>query len=93
MLLRNLAVSVREKITDKYDYFDASDAAGEPADLDKVFGTPEDVGCRWDSGRERKRARQRCWKSFYRRPSSAWCWAALCPDRHRPFDHLRPLAS
>jgi branched-chain amino acid transport system substrate-binding protein len=47
MLVRNLAVSVKEKITDKWDYFDVKATLPEnPADLDKVFGTQEDVGCK-----------------------------------------------
>jgi branched-chain amino acid transport system substrate-binding protein len=47
MLLRNLAVSVKEKITDKWDYFDVKATLPENiADLDKVFGTAEDVGCK-----------------------------------------------
>jgi branched-chain amino acid transport system substrate-binding protein len=47
MELRNLVVQVKDKITDKYDYFDVKAALPEnPADLDKVFGTPEEVGCK-----------------------------------------------
>jgi branched-chain amino acid transport system substrate-binding protein len=47
MQLRNLAVSVKPKITDKWDYFDVKAALPEnPADLDKVFGSPEEVGCK-----------------------------------------------
>ena len=47
MQLRNLVVQVKEKITDKWDYFDVKAALPEnPADLDKVFGTPEEVGCK-----------------------------------------------
>jgi branched-chain amino acid transport system substrate-binding protein len=47
MELRNLVVSVKDKITDKWDYFDVKAALPEnPADLDKVFGTPEEVGCK-----------------------------------------------
>src|SRR3984885_4510417 len=45
MELRNLVVQVKEKITDKWDYFDVKASLPEnPADLDKVFGTPEEVG-------------------------------------------------
>ena len=41
MLLRNLVVSVKPKITDKWDYFDVKAALPEnPAELEKVFGTP-----------------------------------------------------
>ncbi len=47
MLARNLAVSVKEKITDKWDFFDVKTTLPEnPADLDKVFGSPEEVGCK-----------------------------------------------
>jgi branched-chain amino acid transport system substrate-binding protein len=47
MLVRNLAVAVKPKITDKWDYFDVKATLPEnPADLDKVFGTPEEVGCK-----------------------------------------------
>jgi branched-chain amino acid transport system substrate-binding protein len=47
MLLRNLAVTVKPKITDKWDYFNVVAALPEnPADLDKVFGTQEEVGCK-----------------------------------------------
>jgi branched-chain amino acid transport system substrate-binding protein len=47
MLVRNLAVSVKDKITDKWDYFDVKATLPENvADLDKVFGTQEDVGCK-----------------------------------------------
>jgi branched-chain amino acid transport system substrate-binding protein len=47
MLVRNLAVAVKPQITDKWDYFDVKATLPEnPADLDKVFGTPEQVGCK-----------------------------------------------
>jgi branched-chain amino acid transport system substrate-binding protein len=47
MELRNLVVQVKDKITDKWDYFDVKAALPEnPADLEKVFGTPEEVGCK-----------------------------------------------
>ncbi len=47
MLARNLAVSVKDKITDKWDYFDVKVTLPENvADLDKVFGTPEEIGCK-----------------------------------------------
>ncbi|MGE0419005.1 MAG: ABC transporter substrate-binding protein [Acetobacteraceae bacterium] len=47
MLVRNLAVSVKDKITDKWDYFDVkATLPANPADLDKVFGTQEEVGCK-----------------------------------------------
>jgi branched-chain amino acid transport system substrate-binding protein len=46
MLLQNLAVSVKDKITDKWDYFDVKATLPENvADLDKVFGTPAEIGC------------------------------------------------
>jgi branched-chain amino acid transport system substrate-binding protein len=46
MLVQNLAVSVKDKITDKWDYFDVKATLPEnPADLEKVFGTPAEVGC------------------------------------------------
>ena len=47
MLLRNLAVTVKPKITDKWDYFDvAATLPADPADLDKVFDTQEEIGCK-----------------------------------------------
>lgn len=47
MLLRNLVVEVKDNITDQWDYFDVKAALPkDAADLDKVFGTPEEVGCR-----------------------------------------------
>jgi branched-chain amino acid transport system substrate-binding protein len=47
MLVRNLAVSVKEKITDKWDYFDVKATLQENvADLDKVFGSQEEIGCK-----------------------------------------------
>src|SRR5580692_491762 len=47
MELRNLVVQVKDKITDKWDYFDVKAALPEnPADLENVFGSPEEVGCK-----------------------------------------------
>lgn len=47
MLVRNLAVSVKDKITDQWDYFDVKATLPEnPADLDRVFGTPDEIGCK-----------------------------------------------
>lgn len=47
MQLRNLVVQVKDKIVDKWDYFDVKASLPEnPADLDKVFGTQEEVGCK-----------------------------------------------
>jgi branched-chain amino acid transport system substrate-binding protein len=47
MLVQNLAVSVKDKITDKWDYFDVKATLPENiSDLDKVFGTPEEIGCK-----------------------------------------------
>ncbi|HEY8289349.1 MAG TPA: ABC transporter substrate-binding protein [Acetobacteraceae bacterium] len=47
MLLRNLVVQVKDKIPNKWDYFDVKAALPEnPADLEKVFGTPEEIGCK-----------------------------------------------
>src|SRR5690348_10433671 len=47
MLVRNLAVTVKEKITDRWDYFDVDAMLPEDiADLDKVFGTQEEIGCK-----------------------------------------------
>lgn len=47
MLVRNLAVSVKDKITDQWDYFDVKATLPEnPADIDQVFGTQEEIGCK-----------------------------------------------
>jgi branched-chain amino acid transport system substrate-binding protein len=47
MLVRNLAVTVKDKITDQWDYFDVAATLPEnPADVDKVFGTQEEIGCK-----------------------------------------------
>jgi branched-chain amino acid transport system substrate-binding protein len=47
MLLRNLVVQVKDNIPDQWDYFDVKAALPkDAADLDKVFGTPEEVGCK-----------------------------------------------
>jgi branched-chain amino acid transport system substrate-binding protein len=47
MLVRNLAVSVKPTITDKWDYFDVKATLPEnPSDIDKVFGSQEEVGCK-----------------------------------------------
>ena len=47
MLVRNLAVTVKEKITDKWDYFDVKATLRENvADLQKVFGSEEEIGCK-----------------------------------------------
>jgi branched-chain amino acid transport system substrate-binding protein len=47
MLVRNLAVAVKPKITEKWDYFDVKATLPQnPADLDKVFGTQEEIGCK-----------------------------------------------
>lgn len=47
MLLKNLAVTVKPKITDKWDYFDVKATLPEKTeDLDKVFGSPEEIGCK-----------------------------------------------
>jgi branched-chain amino acid transport system substrate-binding protein len=47
MLVRNLAVGVKPTITDKWDYFDVKATLPEnPADLDKVFGSEAEVGCK-----------------------------------------------
>ncbi len=46
MLLRNLVVQVKPKITDKWDYFDVKGVVPKNlADLDKVFGDPVANGC------------------------------------------------
>jgi len=47
MLVRNLAVSVKDKITDKWNYFDVKATLPEnPAELEKVFGSQEEIGCK-----------------------------------------------
>ena len=47
MLVRNLAVTVKEKITDKWDYFDVKATLPENvADLQNVFGSEEEIGCK-----------------------------------------------
>jgi branched-chain amino acid transport system substrate-binding protein len=47
MLVRNLAVSVKDKIVDKWNFFDVKATLPEnPAELDKVFGSQEEIGCK-----------------------------------------------
>ncbi|MBV9861817.1 MAG: ABC transporter substrate-binding protein [Alphaproteobacteria bacterium] len=47
MLLKNLVVQVKDKIPDQWDYFDVKAALPENgADLEKIFGTQEEVGCK-----------------------------------------------
>ena len=47
MELRNLVVQVKEKITDKWDYFDVKAALPkDAADLDKVFTMPDELACK-----------------------------------------------
>lgn len=47
MLAQNLAVTVKPAITDKWDYFDVSDALPEKvSDLPTIFGTPAESGCK-----------------------------------------------
>ncbi|WP_158933041.1 ABC transporter substrate-binding protein [Acidisphaera sp. S103] len=47
MMMKNLAVSVKPQITDKWDYFNVEAALPkDTADLDKVFGTEAEVGCK-----------------------------------------------
>jgi branched-chain amino acid transport system substrate-binding protein len=46
MLLKNLVVEVKPKVTDKWDYFDVKGMVPkDAAELDKVFGSPADNGC------------------------------------------------
>jgi branched-chain amino acid transport system substrate-binding protein len=46
LLLRNLVVQVKDKITDKWDYFDVkAEVPTNVADLDAVFGTSDQTGC------------------------------------------------
>ena len=46
MLLRNLVVEVKPKVTDKWDYFDVKGMVPKSAaDLEKVFGDPVANGC------------------------------------------------
>lgn len=46
MLLKNLVVQVKPKITDKWNYFDVIDTVPKQAsDLDAVFGSPSANGC------------------------------------------------
>jgi branched-chain amino acid transport system substrate-binding protein len=46
MLLKNLVVEVKPKITDKWDYFDVKGMVPKDASqLDKVFGMPAENGC------------------------------------------------
>lgn len=47
MIAQNLAVTVKDKITSKWDYFNVAAALPQnPAELGKVFGTSEEVGCK-----------------------------------------------
>ncbi len=46
MLLRNLVVEAKPKITDKWDYFDVKGVVPKDlGDLEKVFGDPQANGC------------------------------------------------
>lgn len=46
MLLKNLVVEVKPKISDKWDYFDVKGMVPKDASqLDKVFGVPAENGC------------------------------------------------
>ncbi|MGH7211048.1 MAG: ABC transporter substrate-binding protein, partial [Acetobacteraceae bacterium] len=46
MLLRNLVVEVKPKITDRWDYFNVKGVVPkDPADLEKAYGTQAEVGC------------------------------------------------
>jgi len=47
MLLRNLVIQVKPKITDKWDYFNVvGTVPASAADLEKVFGSPAANGCK-----------------------------------------------
>ncbi|HEX2941858.1 MAG TPA: ABC transporter substrate-binding protein [Rhodopila sp.] len=47
MIAQNLAVTVKDKITSKWDYFNVAAALPQnPAELGKVFGTQEEAGCK-----------------------------------------------
>lgn len=47
MIAQNLAVTVKDKITSKWDYFNVAAALPQnPAELGKVFGISEEVGCK-----------------------------------------------
>jgi branched-chain amino acid transport system substrate-binding protein len=47
MLLKNLVVQVKPKITDKWDYFDVlGSVPGKVSELEKVFGDPVANGCK-----------------------------------------------
>ena len=42
--------SVKEKITDKYDYFDIlSEYPKDPAQLEAAYGSQADIGCTFKS--------------------------------------------
>ena len=46
MMLPNLVVQVKKKITDKWDYFDViATVPKDKADLGKVYGTEAEIGC------------------------------------------------
>jgi len=47
MLLKNLVVKVKDHIPDQWNYFDVKASLPEnSADLEKVFGTQEEIGCK-----------------------------------------------
>ncbi len=49
MLMRNLAVTVKDRITNKWDYFDLKATLPEnAADLETLFGTEAEIGCRME---------------------------------------------
>lgn len=50
MLRKCMVFKVKDQITDKWDWLDAvSFEPKNPADLDRLFGTPQEIGCKMES--------------------------------------------
>ncbi|KAF1022607.1 MAG: hypothetical protein GAK30_00980 [Paracidovorax wautersii] len=49
MLRKTLVLKVKDKITDPWDWLDVvATAPGNSAQLDALYGTPQEIGCRME---------------------------------------------